>query len=126
MMALIGVGAFLGVLLLGVLIGGFFVWLGAKMARVERGTFGRAILAALAATVASGLVSWLFSLFGDGLFLSVIGALVGLVVVLWVFKSIFDTSWGKAFLIWLFQVIAIVITLVIAGLTFATALVGII
>ncbi|MFC1721535.1 hypothetical protein ACFL0Z_01330 [Patescibacteria group bacterium] len=125
MVALIGVGAFLGFLLLAVLIGGFFIWLGAKMARVERGTFGRAILAAIAGALASGLVSWVFSLFGDGLIFSVIGAIVGLIIVLWVFKSIFDTTWGKAFLIWLFQLVAIAITLVIAGLTFATALVGV-
>jgi len=107
MLALIGVGAFLGILLLSVLIGGFFVWLGAKLARVEKGTFGRSILAAIAATVASGLVSWIFSLFGDGTTWALIGGIVGFVVVLWVFKSMFDTSWGKAFLIWLFQLIAI-------------------
>ncbi len=122
MLALIGVGAFLGILLLSVLIGGFFVWLGAKLARVEKGTFGRSILAAIAATVASGLVSWIFSLFGDGTTWALIGGIVGFVVVLWVFKSMFDTSWGKAFLIWLFQLIAIAIALVIAIFTFAGAL----
>jgi len=123
MIELIGIGAFLGILLLSVLIGGFFVWLGAKMARVERGTFGRSILASIAATVASGLVSWLFSLFGDGTMWALIGGIIGFVVVLWVFKSMFETSWGKAFLIWLFQLVAIAIAIIIAVFTFASALI---
>jgi uncharacterized membrane protein YeaQ/YmgE (transglycosylase-associated protein family) len=122
MVELIGVGAFLGVLALGIVIGGFFVWIAAKLARVENGTFGRAIAASIAASVASGLVSWFFSFFGPGLMWSLLGALVGLLVVLWVFKSMFDTSWGKAFLIWIFQLLAIALAILIAGFTFATVL----
>ena len=122
MLALIGIGAFLGLIIMSVLIGAFFVWLGAKMARVEKGTFGRAILASIAASVAGALVSCVFSIIGLGVLWSFLGWVIGFIIVLWVFKSIFETTWGKAFLIWLFQIIAIVIVVVIAGLTFATAL----
>lgn len=111
----------LGVLFLTIIIGAFFVWLGAKMARVEKATFGRAFLAAIAASLASSLVGWGFS-FISGPFWSIVGAVIGLIVVIWVFKLIFDASWGKAFLIWLMQLVAIFLAILIAGFTFAAAL----
>ena len=117
----LGIAVALGVLLLSIIIGAFFVWLGAKMAKVEKGTFGRAIMAAVTASLASSLVAWLCS-FISGPFWSIVGSIVGLVVVIGVFKMIFGTTWGKAFLIWFMQLIAIFIVILIAGFTFAAAL----
>ncbi len=117
----LGFVAAIGVFLLSIFIGAFFIWIGAKLARVEKGTFGRAFIAAITASVASWLVAWLFS-FISGPWWSLIGGLIGLIVVLWVFKSMFDTTWGKAFLIWILQVFAILVAVLIGILTFATAL----
>ncbi|MFC1617851.1 hypothetical protein ACFL2B_01070 [Patescibacteria group bacterium] len=112
-----------GIIVLSVLVGGFFVWIGAKLARVEKGTFGRAILAAIAASIASWLVAALFTLIPGPWWIGLIGAIIGLVVVLWVFKSMFDCTWGKAFLIWIFQLIAMVIVTLVAAFTFAATMV---
>jgi len=112
-----------GLFLLSLLIGAFFIWIGAKLARIPKRTFGRAIIAALASSVATWLVAWIFSFFPGSPWWSLIGAVVGLLVVLAVFKSVFDTTWGKAFLIWLLQVVAIFLAIVIAAFTFAAALI---
>ena len=113
-------GAVLGLLVLWVLLAAFFIWIGAKMALIRKSSFGRAILAALAC----GISSFIFS----GILLSVpvigpvLGQIIGIMLSLFIIKVIFETSFGKAFLAWIFQIVAVIATFVIGFLTFGAAL----
>ena len=92
-----GVGVGLGLLFLfifGVIIGGFFMWIAAKIARVEKSTFGRAMVAALASSFVTVLIfifAGLMPVIGD-----VLGFIIGLIASMVIIKGIFDTNYGKA------------------------------
>jgi|GEM_PF-668003 len=115
-------GALLGLLVLWVLLSAFFIWLGAKMAFIPKASFGRAIMAAIACGMGSFLLSGLL------LFLPpigpLIGQIIGIILSLFIIKAIFETSFGKAFLAWMFQIFAVIIALVVCFLTFGGALFG--
>lgn len=113
-------GIFVGIMVLAALIAGFFMWIGAKMAGVENATFGKAIWAAIATSIVTWLISALFSIIpGIG---TIIGFFVGLLFSIGIIKSIFNTTGGKAFLVWIFNIVAQVIAIIIAIATFASAL----
>lgn len=92
------------VLILAMIFGGFFMWIGAKIARVKKSTFGRAIVAAVGSSVVSTAVAFFFAQFailgiGAGFF-------IGLLCSVLIIMGAFDTSFGKALLVWIFNVIA--------------------
>jgi H+/Cl- antiporter ClcA len=64
--------------IIAVLVASFFMWLGAKIARVERSSYGRSMVAAIAAA----FVTWLISYVGAQIpsMPRVIGFVVGLVL----------------------------------------------
>ena len=113
-------GVVLGLLAVWVLFSAFFIWIGAKMAFIPKASFGRAIMAAIACGMGSFLLS------GMLLFLPSIGPLlgqiIGIILSLFIIKAMFETSFGKAFLAWLFQIFAVIITLVVCLRTFGAAL----
>jgi hypothetical protein len=113
-------GAVVGIFIITTIIAAFFMWIGAKLAKVEKATFGKAILAALAAAA----ITWvLFLLFN---FIPVVGPMLGLIIglILTIFaiKAIFSTTFGKAALVWLFNIIAVIIAGAIGAATFGAAL----
>lgn len=117
----IGFGAWVLLLLLfTICIGGIFMWIAAKIARVKKSSFGRAILAAVASSVVSLIVSFIFGilpLIGNGLgFLA--GLLFSILIIMWAF----DTSFAKALLVWIFNIIAVVIAVAITALLTAGSL----
>jgi hypothetical protein len=98
---------------LAVVIGGFFMWIAAKIVRVEKSSFGRAIIAAIGASVVSFLATVVFHfipLLGDA-----IGFLIGLLLTVFVIKGAFETGTGKAMLVWIFNIIATVVAVLIAS-----------
>lgn len=85
-----------------ILIASFFMWLGAKIAGVRDSRFGRAVVAA----VASGFITWvIYYIFwqipGSN---TIVGFIIGLVLTIIVIKAAFSTSFGKALLVWIFQI----------------------
>jgi hypothetical protein len=113
-------GALLGLLVLWVLLSAFFIWVGAKMAFIPKASFGRAIMAAIACGMASFLLSgMLLPLPTVG---PIMGQIIGIILSLLIIKAIFETSLGKAFLAWMFQIFAVIIAFVICFLTFGAAL----
>ena len=113
-------GALLGLLVLWVLLSAFFIWIGAKMAFIPKASFGRAIMAAIACGMGSFLLS------GVLLFLPpigpILGQVIGIMLSLFIIKAIFETSFGKALLAWIFQIFAVIIAFVVCFLTFGAAL----
>lgn len=103
-----------------VIIGGFLMWVAAKIARVERSTFGRAMFAAIASSFVSILVAFIFNLvpaFGN-----LFGFIVGLILSLLVIKAVFRTSFGKALLVWIFNLVASILAIVAAAMITASSL----
>lgn len=111
-----GRGFFL-LLAFAVLISGIFMWIGARLAGVQRATLGRAILAAIASTAIAWIIRGLFAaaLPFVGPF---IGFLLGLLLVLVAIRVIFDTSFGKALLAWIFFILAQMVAGLLVGLLF--------
>lgn len=88
-----------------VLISGIFMWIGARLAGIQRATLGRAILAAISGTAIVWIVGGLFATtlpLGG----SILGFLLILLLVLLATRTIFDTSFGKALLAWIFFILA--------------------
>ena len=108
--------------LIAVLVASFFMWLGAKIAGVERSTYGRSMVAAIAAAFVTWLVSWVGTQIPS--MPRVIGFVVGLVLTLIVIQAAYSTRFGKALLVWIFNVIAQVIAGVLAFVLFSYSILG--
>ncbi len=123
-MELIGLTLFLfvlGLFVVATVVSAFFIWIGAKVAGVGNATFGKAFWAA----ILTSLVVWALTgiaslLFGFG---SIAGWFLGVLITLVLLKWIYKTTWGKAFLTWLFCGIAQVIVLLIAVVLIITGVV---
>ncbi len=103
-----------------VIIGGFFMWIAAKIARVEKSSFGRAMAAAVATSTVSALVTFLFGLIplpGD-----LAGLIAGLALAILVIKAVFGTGFGKAFVVCIFYLAAAGIAVVLASMVMASSL----
>ena len=112
MLAALGTGI-LVVVALSIVLGGFFMWAGAKMAGIPNATFGKSIWAAIAVSFVTWIIAIVFSIVP--VIGTLIGFIIGVLVALIVIKSIYDTSAGKAFLAWLFNIISQILALVIAA-----------
>jgi hypothetical protein len=117
--ATFGIGIIFTFILM-VIIGGLLMWIAAKLARVEDASFGRAMAAAVAASFVEVFVSFLFNLvpFLGNLF----GFILGLVITILVIKAVFRTSFGKALLVWIFNLVAAFAAIVLAAMLMASSL----
>jgi hypothetical protein len=116
------IGVLLGLFALGAVLAGFFIWIGAKMAGVENAGFGKSIIAALGSSFIAWFMATILSIVPViGTFL---GLVLGLLFSIFVIKGVFSTSFGKAFLVWIFHVIAQILAVVIGVMTFAGVLIG--
>lgn len=104
-----------------VLLGGLFMWIAAKIARVEGATFVRALAASIGAAFVSVLVAFLFNLVP--VIGNLFGFILGLVLSIVVIKAAFRTSFGQALLVWIFNLIATFIAVVLAAMISASSLV---
>ena len=78
----------------------FFIWIGARFAGVPGATAGKALYAAFLSSVAVWALTGLASaFFGIG---SLAGWLLGIMVTLGILKSVYDTGWSTALLVWIF------------------------
>ena len=101
-----------GVVVVATMVSAFFIWLGAKIAGVKNATFMKSFWAALISSVLIWVLAAVINAPGW-----VLGLLVSLVVI----KAIFDTSWGKALLTWIFHgivqfVLLVLVVLILIGM----------
>lgn len=116
----LGLSAILGILILGVIIAGFFMWVGAKLAGVENSTFGKSILAAIASSFIMWIITAIMSIIP--IIGTIIGFIVGLIFALLAIKGVYSTSTGKALLVWIFNIIAQGVAVVVGILIFVGSL----
>jgi hypothetical protein len=117
--ATFGIGIIFAFILM-VIIGGLFMWVAAKIARVEKSSFPRAMAAAVATSFVTVLASFLFKLvpvLGD-----LFGFIAGLILTILVIKAVFGTSFGKAFVVWIFHLVAAGIAVLLATMIMASSL----
>jgi hypothetical protein len=101
---MIAVTSILLLALIALLFSSFLIWLGAGMIGVKDGGFGKAFIAALGGVFVSWFMYYLMAAFpAIGSF---IGFIIGLVLTLFIIKSAFNITFGKALLIWIFYIIA--------------------
>ena len=117
--ATFGIGIIFAFILM-VIVGGFLMWVAAKIARIEESSFLRAIAAAVATSFVTVLASFLFKLvpvLGD-----FFGFIAGLVLAILVIKAIFRTSFGKALVVWIFHLVAAGVAVLLASMIMASSL----
>ena len=122
-MSILGVtlGTLVIIILLAIFLATFFMWLGAKMAGVKKSksNFSSAFLSA----VGVGLVTWLFGWLASLLHIyGLIGLIIGLILAVLVIKHIYDIPFGRAFLVWLFNIFAQALAIFIAFLIFGSSI----
>jgi hypothetical protein len=82
------------------ILAGVLMWVGARVAGLPRPNFMRAEIAALGATLIIWIVPGFIGSFG------LVGFAAALCMTLWVIKEVFETSWGAALLVWIFNAAA--------------------
>jgi hypothetical protein len=115
------IGATIVAAIIAAVIGGFFMWIGAKLAGVRGATFGKSIVAAVLAALVTWVVTAIFSylpVFGN-----VIGFFLGIVFSVFVIQGVFKVRFTKALIVWLFYIVAQVVAVLLVGLAFGGALV---
>jgi len=88
----------------GIVVGSFFIWIAAKIVKIEDGTFCRSMGVCAVTMIASILINLVFSLIPVAG--SIIGTIVSLIASIWIIKAMFRTTVGRAFLVMLFNWLA--------------------
>ncbi|MGD1048028.1 MAG: hypothetical protein ABR899_04665 [Candidatus Krumholzibacteriaceae bacterium] len=114
-----GIGIIFAFILM-VLVGGFFMWIAAKIAKVEKSSFARAMAAAVAASFVEMLVAFLLGLVP--VLGNLFGFILGLVVTIFVIKTVFGTSFKKGLLVWIFNLLAVGVAIAVASIIMASSL----
>lgn len=117
-----GIVAIILFIIVPILIGSLFLYLGASVAGIEDKSFGKAIGAFILSWLVVVIISAIFSLVP--VIGTILGFIVGIILSVLIIKSIFKTSTGKAFiallLAWVLYVITWFILALVFGLSMAT------
>jgi hypothetical protein len=113
-----GIGIIFAFILM-VIVGGLLMWVVAKIAKVEGASFARAIVAAAASSFVEILVAFIFNLVP--VLGNLFGFILGLLAAVLVIKGVFRTSFGKALLVWIFNLVAVWVAIVLASMIMASS-----
>ncbi len=112
--------AFLALSLMATFFGAFFMWLGAKLAGVRYATFGSSIKAASGASFATWFVALAASILpGIG---TAAGFAIGIALSVLIIRSAYETSFGKAIMVWLFDLVSEAVALAVGLVFFASVI----
>lgn len=117
-----GIGLIILMIVVSIVVGALFLYLGTSIAGIENRSFGKA--------VGAFVVSWLVVMIITAIFSfvpvigTILGFIVGIILSVLIVKSMFKTSSGKAFiallLAWVLSILAGFIITLIFGLSAAT------
>lgn len=116
----LSIGGLLVVAFLVVVLDSFFLHVGARMAGIRRATFGKAVKASIACALATLLLAIIFSWIPVAG--TAVGFLIGLALTILVLQASYNTSFGKAFLLWIFNVVAQIIAVILGAMLFSGVL----
>jgi hypothetical protein len=102
-----------------VIISGLLMWMAAKISRVEKASFTRALTAAVASSFVSVLAAVMFGLLpgSENFFGFVVGLLLSIIVI----KVSFGTNFGKALLVWIFDLLGAILAIALTAMITASA-----
>ncbi|MBC7095646.1 hypothetical protein [Thermococcus sp.] len=89
------------VILIALIIAGFFLMIGAKFAGIEDVTLGKSMIAVVGGGILALLIGWI----------PAIGWILGIIAYIWVIKTVFNTDWGKAAIAWLMTIVVEIIVM---------------
>lgn len=120
--ALGAAGTIIIYLIIQLLIGGLFMYLGASIAGVQNNSFGKGIIGFIVSLIIMGLLVFIFTLifFFFPPLGSLIGFLIGMLITAAILKGIYSTSFGKGFVTLLMAWILNVVVFFLLSLIFAT------
>ena len=96
------------------LLGGFFMYMGAKWAKIKNVTYIKSFLC----VIISIFAQWVFRLYYPGR----VGTIIGVIATLFLIEAIFETSFGKALLAWILTIVAEIIGVVVVFLIFGAVI----
>lgn len=112
--------AFIGLVILAGIIGALFMYVGAKLAMIDKATFWRTLLAAFGSSITGWAFTALF--YPVPLLGSCSGFTIGLAASLVVIKLVFDTATSKAFTVLVFHLLAQIVAFLLTLITFGPGL----
>ena len=96
------------------LLGGFFIYIGAKWAKIKNVTYVKSFLC----VIVSIFVQWVFRFYYPGK----VSTIIGVIATLFLIEAIFETSFGKAVLAWILTIVAELIGVIIVFLIFGSVI----
>ena len=117
-----GIGLIILMIVVSIVVGALFLYLGAAVAGIENRSFGKAVGAFVLSWIIVAIITAIFQ------FVPVIGPIlgfiIGLILSVLIVKSMFKTSSGKAFIAlliaWVLSIVAGFIVILIFGVSAAT------
>jgi len=110
------VGFILVLIFLNFIIAGFFIWVGAKITRINNSTLKRAYLAAIAASFTTYFMTILLSALPA--ISTILSFFIGVFLCLFVIKRVFRSTIRQAFMIWIFNIVAQILAVIIGASLF--------
>lgn len=94
-------------IILSTIIGGIFIYIGAKVAKISDATFLKAFEAAFVGAILSLILTYISPLYGG---------IIAFILVWPVIKYIYNTTWVKAFIAWIiYFIVLIIVSILILG-----------
>ncbi|WP_048058160.1 hypothetical protein [Pyrococcus yayanosii] len=101
------------VFLVALFIAGLFMYLGAKLAGIEKASIGKGMLAVLAGSILGVIVGFIFGMIP--ILGMILGPLMAFIAYVWVVKAIFSTGWLKAFIATILAIVIEIVTFFLLG-----------
>ena len=98
------------------IIAGIFMWIGVKITRIRNYNFKRVILTAILTSLVTYMVTVLFSAFP--IINTIHCFFIGLFLSFFIIKSVFDSTLKQAILVWIFNIFAQVLTVILGASLF--------
>lgn len=113
-------GSIIAIIIIAFLVSALFIWIGASWANVPDNTYKKAIMVAISSVVVN-LISpvVLVGLFAFGIKEVLFGLIIGLFLPIFIIQGIYNISFGKAFLVLICYIIAVILSGIITSMFFA-------
>lgn len=109
-------GLFIVFLAISMIFVSFFVWIGGKILDIKNVTFRRAVLAATVSSLITYLLTASFYIFP--ILNTIVGFCIGLFLSLFTIKIIFNSTYQKTLITWMFNVFAQILAVIIGTVLF--------
>lgn len=94
-------------IILWTIIGGIFIYIGAKLAKISDATFLKAFEAAFIGAILSLILTYISPVYGG---------IIAWILVIPIIKYVYNTTWVKAFIAWIiYFIVLIIVSILVVG-----------